>query len=264
MKIIVEKKKKKKVIAKNNIAIRIAGKVSPYIDASMNRATPSDVTSTKSWVHAITDRHSPTAKINLNWRKENHTLCVPIWQNLKFHIRRRFIFHIGVRYKTIRIIYTLSEMWHSCMESYKTLKRNFYNNFYMAVSQNLTKPYYFLLAKSAKANWIWLESFLPSAKMAIAFRCLEWPQKSFTILFTNWTLWTMPLHTMSMSSGNSVFSSGSQKGHLQYGVQRYTTRRAATSRFVFYLSKSRSRSKKIYSSRSRSSSQKIYLSKSRK
>ena len=45
MKIIVEKKKKKKkkkkiVIVKNYIAIRIAGKVSRYIDASMNRATP--------------------------------------------------------------------------------------------------------------------------------------------------------------------------------------------------------------------------------
>ena len=34
------KKKKKIVIVKNNIAIRIAGKVSRYIDASMNRATP--------------------------------------------------------------------------------------------------------------------------------------------------------------------------------------------------------------------------------
>ena len=47
MKIIVEKikkiKKKKKIaIVKNNIAIRIAGKVSRYIDASMNRATPDD------------------------------------------------------------------------------------------------------------------------------------------------------------------------------------------------------------------------------
>ena len=47
MKIIVEKKQKhfliKKliVIVKNNIAIRIAGKVSRYNDASMNRATPS-------------------------------------------------------------------------------------------------------------------------------------------------------------------------------------------------------------------------------
>ena len=49
MKIIVEnnnkkkklpKKKKKIVIIKNNIAIRIAGKVSRYIDASMNLATP--------------------------------------------------------------------------------------------------------------------------------------------------------------------------------------------------------------------------------
>ena len=37
MKIIAEKKI---VIVKNNIAIRIAGKVSQYIDASMNRATP--------------------------------------------------------------------------------------------------------------------------------------------------------------------------------------------------------------------------------
>ena len=34
-------KKKKIAIVKNNIAIRIAGKVSRYIDASMNRATPS-------------------------------------------------------------------------------------------------------------------------------------------------------------------------------------------------------------------------------
>ena len=34
-----EKKKKKIAVVKNNIAIRIAGKVSRYIDASMNRAT---------------------------------------------------------------------------------------------------------------------------------------------------------------------------------------------------------------------------------
>ena len=33
-------KKKKIVVVKNNIVIRIAGKVSRYIDASMNRATP--------------------------------------------------------------------------------------------------------------------------------------------------------------------------------------------------------------------------------
>ena len=33
-------KKKKIVIVKNNIAIRIAGKVSRYIDASMYRVTP--------------------------------------------------------------------------------------------------------------------------------------------------------------------------------------------------------------------------------
>ena len=42
MKIIVGKKKKI-VIVKNNIAIRIAGKVSRYIDASMNRATPNNL-----------------------------------------------------------------------------------------------------------------------------------------------------------------------------------------------------------------------------
>ena len=55
MKIIVgnekkKKKKKKNVIVKNNIAIRIAGKVSRYIDASMNRATPSiQNTHTRLW-----------------------------------------------------------------------------------------------------------------------------------------------------------------------------------------------------------------------
>ena len=38
MKIIVEKNK----IVINSIAIRIAGKVSRYIDASMNRATPNN------------------------------------------------------------------------------------------------------------------------------------------------------------------------------------------------------------------------------
>ena len=36
----LKRKKKKIVIIKNNIAICIAGKVSRYIDASMNRATP--------------------------------------------------------------------------------------------------------------------------------------------------------------------------------------------------------------------------------
>ena len=42
MKIILRQKELKKiVIIKNNIVIRIAGKVSRYIDASMNRATPS-------------------------------------------------------------------------------------------------------------------------------------------------------------------------------------------------------------------------------
>ena len=43
MKITVQKKIEKKiVIKKNNIAICIAGKVSRYIDASMNRATPNN------------------------------------------------------------------------------------------------------------------------------------------------------------------------------------------------------------------------------
>ena len=39
-----------------------------------------------------------------------------------------------------------------------TLKRNLKKN-WMAVSKNLAKPYNFLLAKLAKANWIWLEVF---------------------------------------------------------------------------------------------------------
>ena len=52
MKIIVENrnknnffffKSKKIVIEKNNIAIRIAGKVSRYIDESMNRAAPTAI-----------------------------------------------------------------------------------------------------------------------------------------------------------------------------------------------------------------------------
>ena len=36
------KKSKKIAIVKNNIAMRIAGKVSRYVDASMNRATPTN------------------------------------------------------------------------------------------------------------------------------------------------------------------------------------------------------------------------------
>ena len=50
MKIIVEKKKI--VIVKNNIAIRIAEKVSRYIDASMNRATPRKHTSASKLIPA--------------------------------------------------------------------------------------------------------------------------------------------------------------------------------------------------------------------
>ena len=55
MKVIVEKKNLKKklkkiVIVKNNIAILIAGKVSRYIDASMNRATPTGLT-----IHVVFD-----------------------------------------------------------------------------------------------------------------------------------------------------------------------------------------------------------------
>ena len=43
----------------------------------------------------LADRHLPMAKKKLNWGKENHALS-PIWQNLKFHIRRRFIFRTGL------------------------------------------------------------------------------------------------------------------------------------------------------------------------
>ena len=53
------------------------------------------------------------------------------------------------------------------MEGYKTSKRNFYKNISMAVSQNFAELYCFLFAKLAKANWIWLRSFLRLAKMAI-------------------------------------------------------------------------------------------------
>ena len=58
-----------------------------------------------------------------------------------------------------------------------TLKRNYYTNFY-GVSQNLAKP--FLLAKLAKANWIWLiKSF-------------------FTFIHTKW------LYSVSLLSDHSV------------------------------------------------------------
>ena len=46
----------------------------------------------------------------------------------------------------------------------------------MAVAQNFAKCVYFLLAKLAKAIWDLARVFLPLAKMAMAFRCLEWPQ----------------------------------------------------------------------------------------
>ena len=71
----------------------------------------------------LTDRHLPMAKQKLNWGKENRTLS-PLWRNLKFYIRRRFIFRTGVWYKTIRILYNDSytakrgDISHSCMESY--------------------------------------------------------------------------------------------------------------------------------------------------
>ena len=59
MKIIVEKKKKI-VIIKNNIAICIAGKVSRYIDASMNRATPTgDIANSFNFTHNYTSPGSP-------------------------------------------------------------------------------------------------------------------------------------------------------------------------------------------------------------
>ena len=52
MKIIVGGKKKI-VIVKNNTAIRIAGKVSRYIDASMNRATPTVIVIVKLRVTSV-------------------------------------------------------------------------------------------------------------------------------------------------------------------------------------------------------------------
>ena len=55
------KKKKKIVIVKNNIAIRIAGKVSRYIDASMNRATPS------------------VGHVMCAWHKCTRQLCRPVF-----------------------------------------------------------------------------------------------------------------------------------------------------------------------------------------
>ena len=91
----------------------------------------------------LSDRHSPMAKQKFNWREDNHTLS-PIWRNLKFHIRRRFIFRTGVRYKTICILYndsytTLSETWRYIAQLHgklhKMLKRNFYQNFYVCYSK---------------------------------------------------------------------------------------------------------------------------------
>ena len=70
MKIIVEKKKKKKiVIVKNNIAIRIAGKVSRYIDASMNRATHRHNYTKNMWRSAI-------AIFIKSWIQVQHVLCI--------------------------------------------------------------------------------------------------------------------------------------------------------------------------------------------
>ena len=46
------------------------------------------------WVD-LTDWHFPMAKKKIFRRKENHALS-PIWRNLKFHVRRRFIFRTGL------------------------------------------------------------------------------------------------------------------------------------------------------------------------
>ena len=46
----------------------------------------------------------------------------------------------------------------------------------MAVSQNFAKGVYFLLAKLAKANWIWLDFFTFSLNGYSISLSLEWPQ----------------------------------------------------------------------------------------
>ena len=80
MKIIVEKriKKNKKIIAivKNNIAIRIAGKVSRYIDASMNRATPSDETLSR-YLPTIPTSNNHFVLCRLPYIKKNMSLSKP-------------------------------------------------------------------------------------------------------------------------------------------------------------------------------------------
>ena len=72
--------------------------------------------------------------------------------------------------------------------------------------------------------------------------------------------------TETSPDGNSDNQNGNTRnGECRLGshnIKNVTTARAVTSRFLFYFSKSRSRSIEIYSSRSRSSSKKIYLSKS--
>ena len=95
------------------------------------------------------------AKNKLNWQKENDTLS-PMWQNLKFHmIRQRFIFRTGVRGGISR----------SYMESYIVEAQLFYK-FIWPFLKIWLNGIYFILAKFAKANWIWLQFFLPLAKMA--------------------------------------------------------------------------------------------------
>ena len=96
MKIIVAKKKKKihtnltkiknskKIaIVKNNIAIRIAGKVSRYIDASMNRATPSRRTDCN-FVGLLETTSSPLRHIS-----------VPGCRRLAINYIRIAIMHLG-------------------------------------------------------------------------------------------------------------------------------------------------------------------------
>ena len=67
---ITGKNKNKIVIIKNNITIRIAGKVSRYIDASMNRATP---TSSKCGL----DKNGALLEIQIKWSCA-HFLLKPV------------------------------------------------------------------------------------------------------------------------------------------------------------------------------------------
>ena len=70
----------------------------------------------------------------------------------------------------------------------------------MAVSQNFAETVYFLLAKLAKDN---LEVF-PLAKMALAFRCLEWPQYVYVTLRMTRVLVHDYYHEIAINDGLSI------------------------------------------------------------